>query len=175
MEKAVLISIKPKWCTEITSGRKTLEIRKSAPKDLYGRPFRCFIYCTKDDRKYFMHYEEGKLIEANGMVIGEFVCDDIRRIGPEYCIINDDIEPKIAGSCLTVEQVKEYAGWKNGIHFADCRDVYCWHISNLKTYSHPRDLRSFTGLQKTRFGLREVDITRAPQSWCYVMEGGDHK
>lgn len=175
MEKAVLISIKPKWCTEITSGRKTLEIRKSAPKDLYGRPFRCFIYCTKEAGRFFISDSQGKPVESGGRVIGEFVCDDIQRIGPEECVVKEDIESAIAGSCLTVQQVKDYARWKYGMRYVDLKDLYGWHISDLKIYDVPRELQSFTGLQKTRFGLREVEITRAPQSWCYVMEGGNHK
>lgn len=174
MEKAVLISIKPKWCIEIASGRKTLEIRKSVPKDLYGRPFRCFIYCTKDDRKYFMHDEEGKLIEANGMVIGEFICDDIGIITPLTSAIPGHLEERIDGSCLAPQQVEDYAGWRPDARLADCKNLYYWHISNLKMYSAPRELQSFTALQKTRFGLREVKMTKAPQSWCYVEENGGH-
>ena len=32
MSKAVLISIKPKWCDLIRRGRKTVEVRKTCPK-----------------------------------------------------------------------------------------------------------------------------------------------
>lgn len=45
--KAVLLSIKPKFCELIASGKKTIEVRKSAPK--LKPPFKCFIYCTKSD------------------------------------------------------------------------------------------------------------------------------
>ena len=31
MSKAVLISIKPKWCDLIRQGRKTVEVRKTCP------------------------------------------------------------------------------------------------------------------------------------------------
>lgn len=30
--KAVLISIRPKWCEKIASGEKTVEVRKTKPK-----------------------------------------------------------------------------------------------------------------------------------------------
>lgn len=30
--KAVLISIQPKWCELIASGKKTIEVRKTRPK-----------------------------------------------------------------------------------------------------------------------------------------------
>lgn len=50
-----------------------------------------------------------------------------------------------------------------------CRG-WAWHISDLKIYDQPRELRTFTGLQSTRFGMRPVEVTRPPQSWCYVEE-----
>ena len=50
------------------------------------------------------------------------------------------------------------------------RDGLAWHISDLKIYDKPRELREFTGLQSTRFGMRPVEITRPPQSWRYVEE-----
>ena len=31
MSKAVLISIRPKWCELIANGKKTIEVRKSRP------------------------------------------------------------------------------------------------------------------------------------------------
>ena len=104
------------------------------------------------------------------MVVGEFICDDIRRIGPEYCVVKEDIESAISGSLLTVPQVKDYAGWKSGMSYADLKDLYGWHISNLKIYDKPRELRAFTGLLNTRFGVRPVEAQRPPQSWCYVED-----
>lgn len=40
---AVLLSIRPEWCQKIFRGEKTMEIRKSFPKDFQGQPFKCFI------------------------------------------------------------------------------------------------------------------------------------
>lgn len=48
--KSVLISIKPQWCKKIASGEKTIEVRKSAPKEV---PFKAYIYCAKiPDKKH---------------------------------------------------------------------------------------------------------------------------
>ena len=44
MKKAVIISIRPKWCQMIASGEKTIEVRKNRPK--LDTPFKCYIYCT---------------------------------------------------------------------------------------------------------------------------------
>ena len=143
MSKAVLLSIRPEWCSRIFSGWKTVEIRKTRPVSL-KEPFKCYIYCTKGT-KFFcwkavdhLYFDDRphKIFDrrADGMVVGEFICDDIRRIGPEYCVVKEDIESAISGSCLTVPQVKDYAGWKSGMSYADLKDLYGWHISELKIY-----------------------------------------
>ena len=177
--KAVLLSIRPEWCNLIIRGQKTLEVRKTSPK--LETPFRVYIYCTLatskefklDDRNWSASTKNhGGWPQKRGRVIGEFICDDIRRIGPEYCVVKEDIESAIAGSCLTVPQVKDYAGWKSGLSYADLKDLYGWHISDLKIYDQPCELRAFTGLQSTRFGMRPVEVQRPPQSWCYVEVGG---
>lgn len=48
--------------------------------------------------------------------------------------------------------------------------LFEWHISELKIYDKPREMRAFTGLQSTRFGMRSVEITYPPQSWRYVED-----
>ena len=50
MDKSVLISMRPKWCEKITSGEKTIEVRKTRPK--LDTPFRCYIYCTVEMAGY---------------------------------------------------------------------------------------------------------------------------
>ncbi len=42
---AVMLSIRPEWCSLIAQGKKTIEVRKNRPK--LGTPFKCYIYCTK--------------------------------------------------------------------------------------------------------------------------------
>lgn len=131
------------------------------------------------------------------MVVGEFICDDIRRIGPEYCAVKEDIESAISGSLLTVPQVKDYAGWKSGMSYADLKDLYAWHITELKMYETPLDLAAFhlrcenalrwcnnggcamhierpaNGNCCGNYGLQ---LNRPPQSWCYVVGPGEcHK
>ena len=132
MDKAVLISIKPEWCDLIVQGKKTIEVRKTRPK--LETPFKVYIYCTKAPSKIgWPRIVPGKgWLRLDCTVIGEFVCDYVQRIGPEYCVVKEDIESAIAGSCLTVPQVKDYAGWKSGLSYADLKDLYSWHIYDLK-------------------------------------------
>ena len=177
--KSVLISIKPKWCELIASGKKTIEVRKTKPK--LKPPFKCYIYCTKDKNNHFWtgkrysyaddHSHNAFDKDGNGKVIGEFICD---RIDTIY-IIDDPVmtyirvnqlnqHPDIcitAETCLNINQLQHYLNDKKGNG---------WHISDLKIYDMPKELSNFTGLRETKFGAEPVKITRPPQSWCYVEE-----
>ena len=192
MNKAVLISIQPKWCELIASGKKTVEVRKTKPK--LETPFKCYIYCTKG--KDVLMSVNGKvqkpnaleldltvnndIYELNGKVIGEFVCDQIDEIGysPEmhgkYISDIDDIHYV---SCVDFEQMFDYLADGYG---------YGWHISDLVIYDKPKELIYFyvwkkcnscrdTGYESTACCF-DIDckvpavITRPPQSWCYVEE-----
>ena len=189
MSKAVLISIRPKWCEKIISGEKTIEVRKTRPK--MNTPFKCYIYCTQSadmlwilkERERSLHPDKiadvfkaakcGGVYRGNGKIIGEFVCDDIFerivRVGaicdpPKYCICdwNMDCTPLdtlLADACMTKDELEKYLDGGVG---------YGLHISDLRVYDHPRDLWEFTGLRQTKYGLAPVPITRPPQSWRYV-------
>lgn len=110
MSKAVLISIRPKWCELIASGRKTIEVRKNAPK--IKTPFKCYIYETRG----FERVGNDSLNcviggSGRGMVIAEFVCDSIF---PLSFYASDasffDTEPplSVTGTCLTDKEVAEH-------------------------------------------------------------------
>lgn len=177
MSKAVMLSIRPKWCEKIVRGEKTIEVRKTRPK--MNTPFKCCIYCTlpKYPHEDFIATDYPRpQFYGGGKVIGEFTCDriyEIRKRGiPEnfdYCYLslnewgNDDIETEIraiSASCVSKEELNAY-GVKAPL-------LYGWHISDLRIYDAPRELSEFTGLRNTRFGAAPYDIKRAPQSWCYV-------
>ena len=166
--KAILMSIRPEWCDLIIRHKKTVELRKTCPR--LQTPFKVYIWCTKA-RTFWARVHGNGWQQLDERVIGEFICDDIRRIGPEYCVVKEDIDSAIAGSCLTVPQVKDYAGWKSGLSYADLKDLYGWHISDLRINDRPRKLQELTGLRNTRFGMEPVEITHPPQSWGYVEDG----
>ncbi len=57
MSKSVLISIQPKWCELIASGKKTVEVRKTKPKletpfIIFKKNFIFTIYIMQYLRKY---------------------------------------------------------------------------------------------------------------------------
>lgn len=160
MSKAVLLSIRPNWCKLIASGRKTVEVRKNEPK--LDKPFRCFIYCTMPNPTHQKDVVEIAGHRINGKVWAEFTCFDIEPFTTDCRADKEQTMRMSKKSCIRYEDLSEYE-WA-----AHC--LFGWHISDLKIYDRPLDLQDFTGLQKTRFGLRPVDITRPPQSWFYVEE-----
>ena len=63
--KAVLISIQPKWCELIASGKKTVEVRKTKPK--IETPFKCYIYMT-DNKEQVLHLLASSAKPGAGLV-----------------------------------------------------------------------------------------------------------
>ena len=177
VSKAVLLSVRPNWCKLIWAGMKTVEVRKTCPK--LETPFKVYIYCSGNSG-WLMRSPKG-LRKMDRKVIGEFVCDEVYKVDrdsvgfnftapsldlPVYTMPenNDEyrnIQREELTTCLTDEQLSKYLGIHPG---------WGWHISNLKIYDRPLDLRELTGLQETRFGMRPVEITSPPQSWRYVED-----
>ena len=187
--KAVLISIQPKWCELIASGKKTVEVRKTKPK--LETPFKVYIYCTNGDSlnylrlSYFDNYQKfwvdnkdfgANVARANGKVIGEFVCDRFIE-----SFLNNNDGWFVEKGCLTQEEIDEYQG--------DKPILYGWHISDLVIYDKPKELNEFrTPCKMTEgscyfcdYAVHGMDgdlidcntsLTRPPQSWCYVEEVG---
>ena len=163
MKQAVLISINPKWCELIASGKKTIEVRKTKPKLL--PPFKCYIYCTRTD----------ELVSAPGWpgrVIGEFICDWCDPFKPCHA----DFSELSLGSLVTPRGLYAYSKGKT---------LYGWHITGLKLYAEPREINEFKRWNRTEktapcahvYALyspcescTECNLKSAPQSWCYVEE-----
>lgn len=161
--KAVLISIQPKWCELIASGKKTIEVRKTRPK--METPFKVYVYMIKHKWIFkLLPFLKNRFAK----VIGEFVCDDI--IVDERGE-NADVFSKYAQLSL-VEQKKYGAN----------KPLFGWHISKLKIYYKPKELEWFRKCHKCEYGPLErckrhefscdgtYKIVNPPQSWCYVEE-----
>lgn len=135
----------------------------------------------------------------NGKVIGEFICDEIIPIfnvatDPWEYLVGDahDKEKRIVTqSNLTEDELHKYA---------DHKICYAWHISDFKPYLSPKALNDFSkywdydnndkrpcesceynqfdysenmivcGYNFDGEGCPKMNLTRPPQSWCYVME-----
>ena len=176
--KAVLLAVRPEFCELILSGKKTLEIRKSKPKLV--PPFRVYIYCTKGDMSYPVG--NGMTCHSSGgmAVVGEFICDNIRSFDVPYPAYQKELDKAILEqSCLTYYQLHRYA-------YHD--ELYAWHISDVKIYERHRSVRSFPANNCCQYHGQEGcsypyhcfragkavrcvgNLTRPPQSWCYVEE-----
>lgn len=159
---SVLISIRPQWCEKIASGKKTIEVRKTAPKEV---PFKAYIYATKpkkfckcgamstsdkllwlangkvemgDGFKFWADGDEYQCL--NGRIIGEFICDKVYSIknqGNSFVVANEEqgVTNEIARqSCLDYDDMVGYLGNKDG---------YGLHITALKIYDKPKELSEF--------------------------------
>lgn len=199
--KAVLMSIKPKWCEKIFSGKKTVEVRKTAPK--LELPFKVYVYRTKDKVGKAIINKVLNSVYSGGKVIGEFVCD--RVIEYSYQIIAcakfevngayvKDENRYNAGACLSAEEMYVYSNGK---------PLHGLHITAPKLYDTPKELSEFSryghqriervesgcGNEQCRYcepaeviaGLYKPSVcrkgncivTRPPQSWMYCYERND--
>ena len=196
MSKAVMLSIRPKWCAKIASGEKTIEVRKTKPK--LETPFKCYIYCTQDKHLAFMQNQTGTNLIAcmdanaaipvggaigNGKVIGEFTCDRIYKIDKD----STDFLFKTGRLSVYKQAAEEKCGLRVAMtddelhgYLGHCKG-YGWHITDLRIYDMPKELSEFKTLCRvdadccacpyynyTKMGCDGRVIGRPPQSWCYV-------
>ena len=189
--KSILLSIKPKYAELIASGKKTIEVRKSAPKEV---PFKAYIYCSKAKSRWLLSdYEgayknsKGEIVCAQQHIIGEFICDRVI----EWKYLPDDVFPSWLRmyyisvddgekTCLSYREIEEYGKGKT---------LYGWHISDLKIYDKPKQLNefyrpcSYSGICYSCNRFRpngtpndkpndfcDGEITRPPQSYMFVEE-----
>ena len=115
----------------------------------------------------------------NGRIIGEFICDKVY----EYTFSHYEAEYRVTH----VEQDAMCLNQPELIRYGKGKTLYGWHISDLKIYDKPKELSEFrkSGFmteEEWLFNLypnthchydawaKKFEITRPPQSWCYVEE-----
>ena len=194
--KSVLISIRPKRVEKIANGQKTIEVRKTVPKQV---PFKCYIYCTKPKKpkKYTLHtYINSGYGRKEFGVIGQW------RSGKEVVDVNSHLpayrynaylaEGKVIGEfvCDKVYELFLF-GMGTGIKLLDelvspemfCKesclteqeicdyieekDGYGWHISDLKIYDEPKELGEF---KKTKDKIAMTCGMRARNGLCRAID-----
>lgn len=192
--KAVMKSVTPQICGKVASGDCTMLVSKTAPK--CETPFKAYIYMTKQKPYKMTFAGGGKMLVHNGNVIGEFICDKViktcgwrLRGDTQQCAKRTTAEesfPELA--CLTIDEIVKYAESEN-------REVCGLHISDLKIYDKPKELREFrkpldsvwgsycndycdrgcisfgsTDYSCNDYWNWEKGLTRAPSNWQYVEE-----
>lgn len=195
--KSVLISIRPQGAKKIASGEKTIEVRKSAPKEV---PFKAYIYATRPKKFYkcgavstsdellwlangkvemgdgFKFWADGDEYQClNGRIIGEFICDKVDKIMTLQHIYYNFLGVPLATTteyCIWNDDLPQMCLTKKEIEdYGKGKTLYGWHISDLKIYDKPRNLNEFG---KVGFG-HEVPLKRPPQSWMHIEDLGETK
>lgn len=181
----ILASLKPYYYYLIGERKKTIEVRKTALKNL---PQDIAFYMSKDEKSFAKIPKEfqEKYRKHFGKVGMRVVCDKVIRTcgwrlrgDTQQCAKRTVAEtelPKLA--CLTIDEIVDYAGSEN-------REVVGWHISDLKIYDEPKELSEFSrpcsyaGLcyscDRAKFTSKgdricQTMITRPPQSYMFVEE-----
>jgi len=185
MSKSILISIKPEHALNILNGKKTLELRKSVPKDFVG-----WVYGYVTKGKPYLYKTPNYLISSNrqhdGMLNGTipfrfwfdgydiYVYDGFYLGGyfdDKVTLIHEDnYKLPLGNLCLTEEQIKDYGKGK---------DLYAWHIKKLEVFDKPMILSEFykdydtmdTDSNGKCIGWYEIGINpikHHPKSWQYV-------
>lgn len=177
--KAIILSVRPEWVAKILNGEKTIEIRKSVPKDFVGW---VYIYVTKPKRKYsighLIFYSDelyrtpkgtikfGSSVELMaydnydknnflcGKVVARFWFDVVSKFW-FYKSINDYRYGNMQLKFINTFQKSLQVEYSEIIKYGKGKDLYAWHIKRLEIFDTPKELNEF----ERRY---------APQSWCYV-------
>ena len=174
----ILASLKPYYYYLIGERKKTIEVRKSALKNL---PQDIVFYMSKDEKSFAKIPKkfQGKYREHFGKIGIRAVVDKIGKMKMTIddfgnLILLSSIAKWNFNHCLSNDELDSYLGDKTG---------YGWHISDLKIYDKPKELSEFkTGCKGCKerdtyhckfYCYGERPLTRPPQSYMFVEELGE--
>lgn len=133
----ILMSIRARYAELILSGKKTLEIRKSAPRGL------------RESCEYTVLLYESKRDGGRGLIVGSFLCRSIRQVERMDLL---EVERR---SCLCREDLVAYAERPQRVSVKNREngwDVFAWSVENPVTFEKP-------------VTLQDVGVSCPPQSW----------
>lgn len=153
--KAVLMAFSPEECEKIFSGKKTVDVRKIAPK--LETSYKVYVYDTKKAFDITDIYDLStdvvrKVADGRGKVVGEFVCDKVIEYGYDVIAcakfeVNGayvkEEKRYNAGACLSAEEMYEYSKGKS---------LRGLHITKPKRYDTPKDISEFS-----RYGYQRIE------------------
>lgn len=130
----ILASIKPYYYYLIAEEKKKIEVRKTALKNL---PHDISFYMSKDEKSFAKIPKEfqEKYRRHFGKVGMRVVCDKVY----EYTCSHYEAEYRVTH----VEQEVMCLNQPELIRYGKGKTLYGWHISDLKIYDKPRELREF--------------------------------
>lgn len=180
----ILASLKPYYYYLIAEEKKKIEVRKTALKNL---PQDIAFYMSKDEKSFAKIPKEfqEKYRKHFGKVGMKVVCDKVELFKYDYdCGVDIEYDTLLKTS-IDRQDINVYSQFKN---------LYGWHISDLKIYDKPRELSEFKtppceksekacGNCKWLVKINTPDvyececyvedgrpITRPPQSYMWVKE-----
>lgn len=170
----ILASLKPYYYYLTGERKKTIEVRRTALKNL---PQDIAFYMSKDEKSFAKIPKEfqEKYREHFGKIGMRVVCDKVMFLTPLGLRGFEMREEILKSICLTNNDLNAYGGLKT---------LYGWHISDLKIYDKPKELSEFCIPCKTNCedckkplfydcwkekGKIKV-VTRPPQSYMFVEE-----
>ena len=176
MNKAILLSIKPKWVAKILNGEKTIEVRKRFPKDYRGW---VYIYCTKEKPRAILtdkgcvvantlavggnsQYKSG--YSLSGEIVARFWCDNVEEIEEDYTqgetmydwyegLRTETIDQfeLLKLSCLAEDELNKYLDyWSKKTYYG-----YAIHISKLEIFDEPKELSDFMPVKWNKCGVKD--------------------
>lgn len=164
MSKAILVSIRPRYVTDILNRKKTIEIRKKCPtmfKDLkpyeaLNQPVEVYIYCTLRPRVK----DEFNNPKYNGLVVAKFKLHSVEEIkydcmSDRYATDTLNAEQLLEQGCIDQARLQKYLKSRSG---------YAWHISDLEILEQEKTLADFKRIKDGEL----VDLTRPPQSYFFI-------
>lgn len=181
----ILASLKPYYYYLIGERKKTIEVRKTALKNL---PQDIAFYMSKDEKSFAKIPKEfqEKYRKHFGKLGIRAVVDNMDVYAYDCCDGVDIDDDMLLETMIDREYINIYAKGKT---------LYGWHISDLKIYDKPKELSEFrkpldsvycsryrdcceegcVGFGSTDYVCNdywnwEKGLTRPPQSWCYVEE-----
>lgn len=172
----ILASIKPYYYYLIEERKKTIEVRKTALKNL---PQDIAFYMSKDEKSFAKIPKEfqEKYRKHFGKIGMRVVCDKVY----EYTFSHYEAEYRVT----PVEQKAMCLNQSELIQYGEGKTLFGWHISDLKIYGCPKELSEFSrpcsyaGLcfscDRATFTSKgdricQAMITRPPQSYMFVEE-----
>lgn len=182
-----IISIHPKWCELIFSGKKKLELRKRIPNAIF--PITFYVYQTID--KNWKYNYIPSLADRQGKVVGTFTCNDIDHWESEFWLEDTDvyeaitmieedefepgeyiqtrvftnewedweIEPEFEKTLLYKDSCVSWSELRNYMK-SGWNDFYTIHVEDVYYFTNPMNISDF----KNKKG---ITMEKAPQSWCY--------
>lgn len=177
----ILASLKPYYYYLIGERKKTIEVRKTALKNL---PQDIAFYMSKDEKSFAKIPKEfqEKYRKHFGKIGMRVVCDEVEELhewelspqGKFADFERERLEKFLTAACLSEEEVVRYR--KNLPYF---KPLYGWHISDLKIYDKPKELSEFKTppCEKSEKAcanckwLAKVNTPDVYECECYVEDG----